>query len=317
MEASLIRSRVIGFRSPLFSRLLHRGGEFGNLPARAGSIPRAFIAALFVFTVIAAQPQTSGETQIFSLAAKATLEQRFPGADISYVLLDASGAVLAQRWPADSASEAVSPGSLLKPFLALAYGEQHGGEFPIVRCFGTRSRCWYPPGHGAMGLEEALAQSCNAYFLELARSLDRRRAAQTFARFGLAGPPPEASYESLPGLDSAWKETPLTLAQAYLALVREQHSPLQGRIEKGMRGSAAHGTARAVDALLGANAALAKTGTTVCTHHPRGAADGFTVVLYPAAQPRLLLLIRVHGTTGAETAKVAASMLHALGEGTP
>jgi cell division protein FtsI/penicillin-binding protein 2 len=105
------------------------------------------------------------------------------------------------------------------------------------------------------------------------------------------------------------------LAKAYLQLEKEQQSPMQSRIVKGMSGSASHGTARAVDAALGSNAALAKTGTAVCSHTPQGAADGFTVVLYPAAQPRLLLLVRVHGTTGAESAKVAGAMLRSLGAG--
>ena len=79
--------------------------------------------------------------------------------------------------------------------------------------------------------------------------------------------------------------------------------------------SASRGTARGVDVLLGDDAALAKTGTTVCSHIPKGAADGFTVVLYPAAQPRLLLLVRVHGMTGAETAKMAGAMLKSIGQG--
>jgi hypothetical protein len=211
-------------------------------------------------------------------------------------------------------ANAISPGSLVKPFLAIAYGEQHGGRFPTVRCLGSRNRCWLPRGHGNLGLEEAIAQSCNAYFLELAAGLDRQRAAQTFSRYGLAGPPMDAAAESLAGLGSAWKEPPLAWARAYLQLENEQRSPAQSRIVKGMLDSAEHGTARAVDAALGRNAALAKTGTAACSHTPRGAADGFTVVLYPAAQPRLLLLVRVHGVTGAASAKVAGAMLCARWE---
>jgi len=137
--------------------------------------------------------------------------------------------------------------------------------------------------------------------------------AQAFARYGLAGPAPEASTESLVGLGAAWKEPPLALARAYLQLEKEQQSPTQSRILSGMLASAARGTARGVDAALGHDAALAKTGTAVCSHRPRGAADGFTVVLYPAAQPRLLLLVRVHGITGAQSAAVAGAMLRCLG----
>jgi cell division protein FtsI/penicillin-binding protein 2 len=268
----------------------------------------ALAGALLLVAAAAALAQP----QLLAQTATAALERNFTSPDLSYLLMDASGSVLAERW---YAQQPVSPGSLVKPFLAIAYGEQHGGQFPTVRCLGTQSRCWLPRGHGSLGLEEAIAQSCNAYFLELAAGLDHTRAAQTFARYGLAGPPASAAAESLAGLGSAWKESPLALAKAYLQLEKEQHSPMQSRIVKGMSGSASRGTARAVDAALGSNAALAKTGTAACSHTPQGAADGFTVVLYPAEQPRLLLLVRVHGATGAESAKVAGAMLHLLGAG--
>lgn len=270
----------------------------------------AVIGFLLWLAVCPAPAQTA--SGIFSQAAKATLERNFPNPEVSYLLLDASGSVLAERWPSQFA---VSPGSLVKPFLAIAYAEQHGGQFPTVRCLGTRGRCWLPAGHGSLGIEEAIAQSCNAYFLALANGLDRRRAAQTFARYGLTGPPGEAKDESLVGFGSAWKESPLALVRAYLKLAAEQSSAVQGRITRGMLASAERGTARAVDAALGENAALAKTGTAVCSHTPQGAADGFTAVLYPAAQPRLLLLVRVHGLTGADSAKVAGAMLRSLGAG--
>jgi cell division protein FtsI/penicillin-binding protein 2 len=280
-------------------------------PLRTKPFQRAALAGLLLIAACLASAQTARETP-FSQGAKAVLERNFPSPDLSYLLLDASGNVLAERWPAPAP---LSPGSLVKPFLAIAYGEQHGGRFPTMRCRGTESRCWLPRGHGNLVLEEAITQSCNAYFLELAAGLDRQRATETFARYGLAGPPITASAESLAGLGSAWKETPLAWARAYLQLVKEQQSPTQSRVVKGMLGSAERGTARAVDAALGRNAALAKTGTAVCSHTPRVAADGFTVVLYPAAQPRMLLLVRVHGVTGAESAKIAGAMLHSLGGG--
>ncbi|MGD0547027.1 MAG: penicillin-binding transpeptidase domain-containing protein [Terracidiphilus sp.] len=265
-----------------------------------------------ILLLLTAVSPVHAQEQLFSQSAGAVLNRDFSSANLSYFLLDASGNVLAERWPSD---QPISSGSLVKPFLAIAYGEQHGGRFPTVRCLGTRSRCWLPRGHGLLGLEEAIAQSCNAYFLDLAATLDRTRAGQSFARYGLAGPSASATADSLVGLGSAWKESPLALAKAYLQLVNEQQSPMQSRVVKGMLDSAQRGTARAIDAALGGNAALAKTGTAVCSHTPRAAADGFTVVLYPAVQPRLMLLVRVHGTTGAESAKIAAAILHALGAG--
>jgi cell division protein FtsI/penicillin-binding protein 2 len=283
-----------------------------RLATGAWTVQRFVIAVcflLFLACQVSAQPARDAQ---FSQAAKAVLDRDFSGPEISYLLLDSSGGVLAERWPAQPA---IAPGSLVKPFLAIAYGEQHAGQFPTVRCMGARTRCWLPAGHGNIGLEEAIAQSCNTYFLDLANDLDRKRAARSFAHYGLAGPPENATSENLVGLGAAWKESPLALARAYLTIEKEQRSVLQNRIVKGMIGSAEHGTARAVDAVLGRNAALAKTGTAVCSHTPRASADGLTVVLYPAAQPRLLLLVRVHGVTGAASARVAGQMLRSLGAG--
>lgn len=268
--------------------------------------------AILLLLAHPAPPAAAQQRQLFSQLSQAALDRGFPSTDLSYLLMDASGNLLAERWPDE---RAVPPGSLVKPFVAVAYGEQHGGRFPIVRCLGARSHCWYPPGHGRLGLEEAIVQSCNAYFIALAKGLDRRRAAETFARYDLAGPEPQASAENLAGLGSRWKERPAALARAYLQLDKEPQFPVQARILKGMLDSAERGTGRGVDAALGRDAALAKTGTAVCTHRPRGAADGFAVVLYPAVQPRLLLLVRMHGVTGADSAKVAGAMLRELGAG--
>jgi cell division protein FtsI/penicillin-binding protein 2 len=272
----------------------------------------AWLAALASVLLLVAIYPAHAEQKLLAQTAQATLERNFPSADISYLLIDASGSVLAERWPVQSA---IASGSLVKPFLAIAYGEQQAGRFPSVRCLGTESHCWLPRGHGTLSLEEAIAQSCNAYFLELAAELNRKRAAETFRRYGLVGPAAESPSESLVGLGDAWKESPLALVRAYLQIEREQQSATQGRVVKGMLASASRGTARAVDAALGRDAALAKTGTAVCSHTPSSAADGFTVVLYPAQQPRLLLLVRVHGVTGAESAKTAGAMLRSLGAG--
>jgi len=269
----------------------------------------ALAAAFLLSATCSAQPPR--ETQ-FSQAAQAVLDRNFASPNISYLLMDHSGSVLAERWPSQSP---VPPGSLVKPFLAIAYAEQHGGHFPKVLCQGTRTRCWLPAGHGSLSLEEAIAQSCNTYFRALAIATDRQRAAQTFAHYGLNGPDATARSDSLIGLGIEWKESPHTIAKAYLAIGSERNSSPQAAILKGMLGSAEHGTARSIDAALGKNAALAKTGTAVCSHTPQAAADGFTLVLYPAAQPRLLLLVRVHGVTGATSARTAAAMLRSLGAG--
>jgi cell division protein FtsI/penicillin-binding protein 2 len=270
----------------------------------------SFIAVcLFIFNAVL----FSQDADLFSQAASAQLNRQFSGHDLSWVLLDRTGRVLALHW--DDANAAISPGSLMKPFLTVAYGEQHKFEYPRVTCSGTGSRCWLPHGHGTIGLEEAIADSCNTYFLTLANGLDVARSQAVFKRFGLQGPPANAGADMVIGLGDGWRETPLTLARAYLELLTNTPEPARSRILAGMRSAAETGTARDVDAALGAHAALAKTGTAVCSHHPRASADGFAVALYPALQPRVLLLVREHGTTGAHTATQAGAMLRAIGMG--
>ncbi len=287
---------------------------------------RRFVVA-FVLAVGAAPIWTQPPT-LFSQAAAAQLRQRFGSRDFSWLLLDRSGTVLDARWedgsnvrrdesPVQFPLDAQSLGSLVKPFLAMAYAAQHGGVFPRVHCAGTAGRCWLPKGHGTLNLEEAIAQSCNAYFLFLAAGLDRSTAAPVFAHYGLRGPPHTATDATSIGLGSGWKESPLAVARAYLQLENEAIEPTQARIRAGMLAAAARGTAQAVDKELGPEAALAKTGTAPCAHQPHAAADGFAVVLYPAAQPRLLLLVRKHAATGSATAAVAGQMLRALGMGQP
>jgi len=55
-----------------------------------------------------------------------------------------------------------------------------------------------------------------------------------------------------------------------------------------------------------------KTGTAPCTHGDHAPGDGFTVAILPAHQPRILLMVRVHGVPGAQAAKVAGSMLREM-----
>jgi cell division protein FtsI/penicillin-binding protein 2 len=268
------------------------------------------LAAIAALSAQSVYPQNF---TLFSQTASAVLDRQFGRMQLSWLLVDDSGRILAQNWK--DPQTPIAPGSLVKPFVALAYGEQHRFQYPHEHCSGTRDRCWLPRGHGWLGMEEAMAQSCNAYFLSLARGLNRDRANEVFVRFGLLGPPLQAPDAAFIGLGDAWKETPLSLARAYFALVNQETDGRQDRILRGLESAAQVGTARRVDEILGSRAALAKTGTGVCSHHPRAAADGFAIVLYPDPQPRLLLLVRMHGGTGAQAAAVAGAMLRSIGEG--
>jgi hypothetical protein len=259
--------------------------------------------ALVLFASIT-DAQTSASNSLLAQAIQSTLSRRWPPSEnLSWLVLDtASGQILAQQWP--SLNDPIPVGSLTKPFLALAYARTHN-TFPHALCQGTQDRCWLPKGHGTLDLEHALAQSCNAYFLALSRQIEPV-ALQTITQlYNLPAAPPDATPAILIGLEPTWRIAPVTLARAYTRLANQ---PDNHSILTGMRLATQQGTARA----LHAEDALAKTGTASCLDHCLASGDGLVLALTPAANPRILLLVRQHGTTGASTSIIAAQMLHAL-----
>jgi len=210
--------------------------------------------------------------------------------DVSYLVVDTpTGRVIASRWI--DPQRPIPVGSLVKPFTALAYGETHNFVFPEYTC---RGRCWLPGGHGRLNVQQAIANSCNSYFRELAAGVDPAGLAQVCRRLGLPLP---SAPPGLTGTGDFWKISPLDLARAFGRLAGEAQAHA---ILGGMRQAARSGTAKAV----GENA-LAKTGTAECSHAPREAGDGLAIALFPAEAPRYTVLVRRNNTTGANAAAVA------------
>jgi hypothetical protein len=110
------------------------------------------------------------------------------------------------------------------------------------------------------------------------------------------------------GFGDALKLTPSAVIRGYVELVARAAQPGVQPIVQGMRSSALSGTGKGVGAAVGTDA-LVKTGTAPCGHSPRATADGYTVVVYPADRPRVVLLVQAHGRTGAETAVSAGELL--------
>ena len=251
------------------------------------------------------------ETSLFAQSAAETLNRDFPSRDISFLLLDAhSGNVLASRW--EALDKPIPLGSLVKPFTALAYGEQHDFRYPAHTCRGTATGCWLPRGHGEISLTSAIAYSCNSYFRMLAGSLTASDIAPIAKRFGIEAPDREATGPALAGIGSGWRVSPPHMARAYLELVRRREQPAVSEILAGMAQSAQHGTGAEVDRALPFPDALVKTGTASCTHSSRAPGDGFVIVMTPADQPQILLMVRVHGVPGAHAAKTAGQMLRKI-----
>jgi hypothetical protein len=69
-----------------------------------------------------------------------------------------------------------------------------------------------------------------------------------------------------------------------------------------------------VDRALQSETALVKTGTASCTHLRPAPGDGFAVALVPAEDPRLLLMVRVHGVPGSVATRTAGQMLRRIEE---
>jgi cell division protein FtsI/penicillin-binding protein 2 len=247
---------------------------------------------------------------LFAQSAEGLLARDFNRAGISYLVLEVhTASVLASHW--ENAETAVPVGSLVKPFTALAYGSAHGYRYPQHVC--AAGQCWLPRGHGRQDLIAAIANSCNAYFRALAGQVTPEQIAAVAEGFSL-DPPASGTAGSWIGLGREWALPPIAVARAYAELVQRRTQPGIGDILEGMRRSAASGTGAEVGRRLRRFAALVKTGTAACSHHPRASADGFVIALLPADNPTILLLLRVHGTTGAHASLTAGQILHVLEE---
>tara|TARA_B100000963_G_scaffold359690_1_gene387772 strand:+ start:6353 stop:8233 length:1881 start_codon:yes stop_codon:yes gene_type:complete len=88
-----------------------------------------------------------------------------------------------------------SPGSTIKPIVALSALENgiintnfaincRGHKHPL-ELYGQTYHCWKKEGHGLMNLRNAMKQSCDIYFYEIARKLGVDKLSETAKKFGL------------------------------------------------------------------------------------------------------------------------------------
>jgi len=260
---------------------------------------RRFITATLVFalTQIGAQPCAATQ-DLHTQSAAALLARDFADPDLSYLLLDEDGGIMAQRW--ERREHDIPVGSLTKPFMAVAYGRMYR-SFPKFRCTGGKT-CWLQRGHGTLAVREAIAFSCNSYFHQLVAHAGSgfRPAMESFALHAAGDQDGERPFTTA---------SPLALARAYLELTHHSREPEVSPVLQGLALSAQKGTAKAVGVELPAMSALAKTGTAPCTHKKKAPGDGFAVVVFPADHPRGVLLVRLHGRPGYMAADVAARMI--------
>jgi len=91
-----------------------------------------------------------------------------------------------------SLSGLYSPGSTIKPIVALSALENKiiSPNFTVLckgktEMYGHTYHCWKKKGHGYMNLRNAIKQSCDTYFYEVARKLGVDRLEKTASKFGL------------------------------------------------------------------------------------------------------------------------------------
>ena len=221
---------------------------------------------------------------LFDQTVVRILQRNFPAAQFLLIDID-SNEIIGARWP--DSDRPIPLGSLTKPFLLTRRD---------AKTLCNPAQCWLPQGHGSIDYIEAIAQSCNSYFLQ-----------KVTGNVRYLEPPSSPTPETLIGLGSEWPIAPSTIARAYASLA---HDPEAGTIRAGMRASAKRGTAK----LLGIDA-LAKTGTAPCSHKHKAPGDGYVAILYPPEAPKYMMLIQVHGVSGAVAAKTAGDMLTVLRDG--
>ena len=267
------------------------------------------IVNLLLACLIASSPL--GAASLYDQSVSRLLRERYTSGDLSYILVDAATRCpIASRW--DAIAEPVPVGSLVKPFLALAYGQTHDFRYPTYFCRGAQDGCWLPRGHGRVDISSAIAYSCNAYFKNVASTLEPEDLESMAQRHGFSiGRAPSGEAE-MTGLGGAWRIGPLELLRAYILLAAAPRAAGAAELLRGMALSAKIGTAQGVSLNLNGVAALAKTGTAPCVHHPRAPGDGYVLMLYPADQPRLALLVRVHSVPGAQAARLGGRMLSSV-----
>ena len=176
---------------------------------------------------------------------------------------------------------------------------------------GQRFVCAHPDLKRALSPAEALAYSCNDFFVSLAPRLSRDTLNRTRLATGLApiaaGTPLAPAIVGLAGP----RTSPRALVDVMARLVgagKDQSVPMsvttRAVLLEGLRGAAEYGTASALKA--GGVSALAKTGSILM---PSGAALGLVVVLTPADRPTHGMVVAAPGGAGVDAAAIAADVL--------
>ena len=272
----------------------------------------ALFFLLLVVSPLAAQPLRLG-----------AIERRHPDAIV--LVADAqTGRMLGGIRVSEARSARYYPASLFK--LAIAMTLLESGADPSARrgcsaadtAVDRRLRCWLPAGHGTLGLVEAIAQSCNAFFRDAANGLSSAAIATRARSLGML--PREHSGVIPAGaiLGEAAMVTPSQLMRAALALASRGRlaqpplplaSPRYRPIYDGLRECVRTGTARS--AWSARTSIGGKTGTTVIDDRP-GARAGWFIGFAPFDRPQYAIVVLDRRGIGSDAAALAREVLETI-----
>jgi stage II sporulation protein D len=253
-----------------------------------------------------------------TLISVVSLSSQSAPAGAAYGVVDLNSSRTIRQARPEILDTPVLPGSVMKAVTLVAALESGAlGEGATHLCRrdvtvdGVRYVCSHPDLRRPLTPAEALAHSCNHFFLSLAPRLSRD--AVNAARRGAGLPPLAATTPlaaALVGLDGP-RVTPRAIASAFARLAgvgRDAAAPMRPATRQvlleGLRGAATFGTASA----LGDRgvSALAKTGTAPM---PGGGVMGLVVALAPAARPVRSVVVVAPGAAGLDAATIAADVL--------
>lgn len=237
-----------------------------------------------------------------------TLPEQLRAAKASGVILDwNSGRVL------ETAGEghAATPGSILKPLLLSYALQQHivsaGTQVYCRRTLHVAGRelpCSHPNDMPLLDAQQALADSCNTWFAEMARRMSPQGITSALQRFGLTQSSsrlsdPDERILTVLGLENVLV-TPMQIAVAYRTLLL--HETRTSTVWAGLRDSVTSGMAHG--AYLPNTDVLGKTGT--ASNHGEWRTHGWFAGCVPG---RYVIVIYVPRGDGGTAATLAAAVL--------
>jgi len=212
---------------------------------------------------------------------------------------------MAQRW--EHPEREVPVGSLIKPFLAVAYGRTHA-SFSEVSLRRKNRMLASPADMGRSESARRLRCPAILIFTSLWPTPNLGLPRRPWKASGLTAGPSEIDMVRQGGVAS-----PLVLAKAYLELANH-FARRSGGSRFARDGVVCAGRVQPKPRALSCriSRALAKTGTALCTHPRKASGDGFALVMSPADHPRIVLLCDCMADLESMAAGVAGRMIAAV-----